>query len=448
MAAFGIAYVTATVGATIADFGGGLAITRALVSGRDGVRLAGLFLAGRLVSGTVVGAVIAVAGTQYAAGAALVDVKGAIAAAGMLTVVRSLSQGLQNVAQGFRMWWLDSVVAIGGPTLTVGLLIAVGGSMTAADLIGLHTSAYAVVCGIGLIVLAKSLRRNAETIPGLRVWSELAGLWQFAWPVGIASVMFQFTTWCESVIIASWRPAPEVSAFFLATSLLMLPRLMFSVIEAVAYVEMADIGKAGKAGFRHAVNAAEALVTVPLCLLLIVGYFTLEPLVETFYGSLHEEAAVAAMWLLPSVFIRLMTIPTTTALSGGLGDSASLRDSQILAFVGRIGLGLILIPSFGYRGAAIGTFVAHLGSWLYLNRRSDRVIGPSRPPASKLVPLLIAVGLVVLTQPLGSVGRWVPLVTAVTGWIVAASWLYGAEISQAVSRLELARIPSPASPVV
>jgi O-antigen/teichoic acid export membrane protein len=450
LASFALAYVTATVAATVADFGTGPAMTRALAGRNLSSALLTAFVWVRVCVGALIGLLVGMAGPVVAAMTSLDAIQSSFVAAGFVVLSRSLCQALQSVAQGLRLWFLDALVAIGGPLFSIGLLVwcATPAAATPSLIMALHGIGYGLACAAGTALVIVVLRgRSFGTAFDGRYLDELLVFWRFAWPMGIASVAFYLMTWGENLIMASWRPAPEVSAFFLATTILMVPRLMFSIVESVAFVEMSGTAVGGR-GLRDVIGVAEALVVVPLCLLLIVAYYTLEPLVLLIYGHRHVEAAVAAVWLLPSVFVRLVTIPTTTALSGGLGDSRSLRDSQILALVARLGLGLMLIPVLGYKGAAISAFVAHLGCWLFLSWRSDHRIGRVQSATFRMAPLLISAGLVVLTEPLGSLGRWVPLVTAVTGWIVAASWLFGAEISQAVSRLELARIPSPASPVV
>jgi O-antigen/teichoic acid export membrane protein len=430
MAAFAIAYATATVGSTVADFGTGFAVTRSIARS-DSQDAAGgaatVFLIFRLCTGMAVAGLLWLCRGPIASFGSVPALRPALPVACLLLISRSLCLAVQSLAQGYRMWTIDAVVGIAGPATSIALVFMLGArTATSAGLLMWHVVGFGIAAAAGTAFLRLRKRfAGLSDIRGAWVSEQLTAIWTFGWPMGLASVSFYLMTWGENLIIGRWRSAVEVSAFFVANTILMLPRVAFSVLETVAYVEMSSKEQSGVKNLRRIVRVAETMFVVPLCFVCIVLFFTLGPVVTAVYGPRYVEAATAARWLLPVLFFRIATVPITTALSAGIGDSKALRDGQIITLFARLGLGFALIPSFGYRGAAAGALVAHVVCWTFLLTRRSSHLGERIEVSRTLLPFASCVALIavaVAAAPL--LGRALSGTVAIVCWTAIAVRLY------------------------
>ena len=173
----------------------------------------------------------------------------------------------------------------------------------------------------------------------------------------------------EKVILAAFRPIGEVGEYQAAYRLVSLPLIPINAIFAVAqrwFLPKDD---------RPNVHVSRALrLSAPIALYGVaaaVGILTFQPLVRFVLGDGFGEAATMAAWLCLLPLVRSQSeIPTLGLL--GLGKNRERMWLGVSGAAFSIIVYLILVPSYGWRGAVAGTYVSEIamfiGGWILLLR--------------------------------------------------------------------------------
>ena len=109
-----------------------------------------------------------------------------------------------------------------------------------------------------------------------------------------------------------------------------------------------------------------------------LGLFIISPLVPVLFGEDFADSARMVRWLAPVVLVRSLTIFAGNGLMG-LGRHGTRTTLIVVNAVIAMAIYIVLIPRFGWQGAAVGTLVAETidcaSGWValvILQRRADR----------------------------------------------------------------------------
>lgn len=177
----------------------------------------------------------------------------------------------------------------------------------------------------------------------------------------------------EKFILATFRPVSEVGEYQAAyriVSTSMMPMHALQVAAARWFLPHDD--RPGAHVRRSALVSAATGAYGVVC---AVGIVIFQPVVRWVLGPEFEAAVTITLWLaLMPLFQGLAEIPPLGLIGLGENRARTVLGVGVAAFA-VVGY-LILVPSFGWKGAVIGTYVSEAASigvgWWYLLRAQAR----------------------------------------------------------------------------
>jgi len=279
-------------------------------------------------------------------------------------------------------------------------------------------AAYALANAVTLgAVGAYSLRRLPRRLPpGPRAPEAHGRLLRFAAPLLVAGAMVSLAGFGDTVVLGIYHHA-EVGTY---TASLTLARLLQIGISAASYIFLPVATRFLRRGNQHAVQLTYATVTkwmallsLPLFLLFV---FLPQRSLEFVYGGAYSVVVLPLQLAVAGAFAATLLGPGATTQIA-FGRARLLAYNSIAAGVADVGIALVLVPTYGYVGAALawGTSTALyaglcLGELVALDH-----IHPFR--RSFLLPLLVSIVPALLILPLRSAIR--PVELPLIGLLVA-----------------------------
>jgi O-antigen/teichoic acid export membrane protein len=253
--------------------------------------------------------------------------------------------------------------------------------------------------------------------------------WTFTWPRGFTSVV-QAGLQRLDVILVSWLYSPQQAALYaVATRFLVVGQLTNSALGLAAQPQLASlISRGDRATANHMYRTTTAwIVLMNGPLYLIVAAFS--PLLLSIFGETYSDAWPVTVVLCVAAFIGNGVGMVDVMLSMAGRTTWNLANA-IVALGVQVGLDLLLIPTYGAFGAAIGWGASILAANLVPLTQLAVIDGLhpfGRGMALSTAVVLGTVGVPVLVclKLLGQ--TWaslvVALVTAAVAYLVAVSLL-------------------------
>jgi len=258
-------------------------------------------------------------------------------------------QGVLNGAQRYRLWNSVLLTQYASPTLTL-----------AAALLAFHASTMAAVaawtasCVITAAVATFNVRRLGRFSLRMR-WSSLRQLLKFGL-VGYLSSLTSFVNYRFDVLIVNlFAGARQVGLYAVGTG---LAEIVWYLANAAGIVLAPKVAASER---DQGDRMTEAVCRVVTLLALAAGLVlaVLAPFVVVlFFGEAFAESVWAVWLLLPGI----VTFSVARVLSMYLLGRNQLKFDLLASLCGLVvtlALDLLLIPRFGFRGAAVASTIAY-----------------------------------------------------------------------------------------
>jgi O-antigen/teichoic acid export membrane protein len=196
--------------------------------------------------------------------------------------------------------------------------------------------------------LRKEDTQSGAEIPGLR-----ASFWHYTWPRAISSVVQQFRQRLDLILVAALSSPMETALYGVASRFLVVGQLTNSALGLAAQPQVASLNAADR---HEAVQSVYRTTTMWIILVngplyLVVAVFS--PLLLSIFGQEYVSAWPVTFVLCVAAFIGNGSGMVDVMLSM-TGRTRWTLFNAVGALVVQIGIDVVLIPSKGAMGAAIG----------------------------------------------------------------------------------------------
>jgi O-antigen/teichoic acid export membrane protein len=184
--------------------------------------------------------------------------------------------------------------------------------------------------------------------PGLR-----RAFWSFTWPRGFTSLVQAGLQRLDVVLVSALRSPAEAAVYAVATRFLVVGQLTNSALGLAAQPQLASLIARGDRGAANdlyrTTTAWIVLMNGPLYL--VVGAFS--PLLLRLFGTQYTDAWPVTVVLCVAAFLGNAVGMVDVMLSMA-GRTTWNLGNAVLALTVQVGLDLLLIPTYGAFGAAVG----------------------------------------------------------------------------------------------
>ena len=366
MGAYFAGFTIVTVGAIAAQLGLDRALVRFVARGiatgqpgqaRQTIRVA--FTAGSIAATAV--AILLVAGPgewlsqRMFHSDLLASVIPAVAVWLLLTALQEL---LVETFRGFQQFKvvsvLDSLLVDSLCALTFGIMLVTHAGPSVNLVIAISAAFTGIAALIGAGMLVRRVRRL-----GTNGRLQRGEIFSMAWPVMIADLAsYLLGTGVDLLVLAAFRPLPEVALYGAATRLLVLIGTPFRILQGVIPPIISELHAQGKKQeLERAVRSAASLAGFPAALVLI-AFIVAGPLILSVVFTPFYRNAATILAILS--FGRLIAIYTGSA---GLtlmmtGHQKAMMVLTLVMGAVSLAAGIAAAPVFGGLGVAIATTVA------------------------------------------------------------------------------------------
>jgi len=211
---------------------------------------------------------------------------------------------------------------------------------------------------IGSIIFFKVIRENhANNIlidSSAYTYRKIADI---SFPMMLSSSFALLMGWSDILMLSYYKTASDVGIYNSSLKLAALSGITLIAVNAIAAPKFVEFySKNDMNGLKNVVQKSTKMIffmSAPVLIILII--FSKQIL--SFFGDEFIVGYIALIYLCASRFIN--------AISGSVGYIMQMTDQQktyqniiVIAFIINLGLNFILIPKFGFNGAAIASSIA------------------------------------------------------------------------------------------
>jgi len=209
---------------------------------------------------------------------------------------------------------------------------------------------------IGSIIFYKTIKKNSSgsSISGKYTYRKIANI---SFPMMLSSSFALLMGWSDILMLSYYKTTVDVGIYNSSLRLAALSGITLIAVNAIAAPKFVEFySKSDMRGLKDTVQKSTKMIffmSAPLLLLLII--FSKQIL--SFFGDEFIVGYLALIYLCASRFIN--------AISGSVGYIMQMTDQQrtyqniiIIAFLINLGLNFMLIPRYGFNGAAIASSIA------------------------------------------------------------------------------------------
>ena len=212
-----------------------------------------------------------------------------------------------------------------------------------------------------LIVLILSYYFQARMFPAIRSSEYLnikkIELFKQAMPFAIGAVMSEVYFNVDSVMLSKLSDIKTVGNYNAAYRLVFAGLLLANGLSLAAYPYFAKAWKEDKYNVYKTFNLIfKLLLIISLPVSFVVAFFANNVTVFVFGSKFYESGHILQIliWTLIPLYLYHITGRTLEAI----GEQRFVAKTMVVSVVGNIILNIILIPSFGAKGAAIATLIS------------------------------------------------------------------------------------------
>jgi Membrane protein involved in the export of O-antigen and teichoic acid len=304
----------------------------------------------------------------------------ATAAAAITGAVALLILAIPNGARAMGIFGAAMTAGAAAYCGGIAVLLVVGGADVTSVM---WCTVLGNVVSIVVVIACMQPHREASTVAR----RERVSGWRTGLRFGIAGgfgelVLFGMLR-VDFLILAVFRPAAEVGAYAIATS---LTELLWIVSDATAHVALPTAADQSETSAAAKLPAVFRIATTVGIIAAVVLSVIARPVIGFVFGTAYESGATAVPFLALAAVIGGGWKILSAEIIGGRGTRARLT-SALGGMCVMVGVDLLLIPRWGIRGAGIGAAVGYLVAGALIVRVWRRESGR---PVSDLVGLRAA----------------------------------------------------------
>lgn len=364
---------------------GSLGLHAAVVRGisRDRTRLAEVFVSGlwmRLVTGVLALALSVLLAPSFLDSPDAVWTVGVVGTALLIDAVASYMSAVFEAYERMRYYATALIVnRIGSTALALVALLA-GGGLTAIFLTYLAGSL------ASLVYVVRALRRHFPPMSLRAGRRSTAGrLLRQGAPLGIAAILNMALFQLDTVMVAAYLGPEAVGLYGVAFRF--FESFLF-VAFALGDVTFPRYAKQGPGALSERTFSGAAALSLAFYVpLFVLSLFAAPWMVSTIFGDRYVEAADAVPWLTLATIAYAVTYQARTS-SVGVGGRSSVAGIAAVALTVNVALNLVLIPRYGFSGAAMATAFASTLETVLTLVGLRRLGVPARPTRLMAIPFL------------------------------------------------------------
>ena len=277
----------------------------------------------------------------------------------------------------------------------VGSLFIVGGDVAAV----LWCAVLGNVVSVIVVLVTLHPHRDARTVSRASVGRGWRHGVRFGFAGGLGELVLFGMLRVDFLILAALRPAAEVGAYAIATS---LTEMLWIVADASAHVALPAAADGADRSSAERLPAVFRISTAVGILAAIVVSVAARPVIEVVFGPAYAGGAAAVPFLAMAAVLGGGWKILAAEVISGSGTHARLTTAGV-GIAAMVAVDLLLVPTWGMRGAGIGAAVGYFAAmalivriWSRESGRSAReLVGVRRGDLASIFPT---------TQPMEAVG--------------------------------------------
>ncbi len=251
----------------------------------------------------------------------------------------------------------------------VGSLFITGGDVAGV----LWCAVLGNVVSVIVVLIALRPHRDARTVS-----RELAAQgWRHGVRFGLAGGLGELVLFgmlrVDFLVLAAFRPAAEVGAYAIATS---LTEMLWVVADASAHVALPAAADGADRSAAERLPAVFRITTAVGILAAIIVSVAARPVIELIFGPSYASGATAVPFLAIAAVVGGGWKILAAEVMGGRGTRARLMTAGV-GIVAMVAVDLLLVPTWGMRGAGIGAAVGYFAAAALIVRIWSRESGLS-----------------------------------------------------------------------
>lgn len=243
----------------------------------------------------------------------------------------------------------------------------------------------------------------------------------------------------DTLILTYFRTLTEVGFYQVALPIVALLRYLGKSVSTIILPISSELSVARKPELSATIPHVQRLITVIIVPLALSVVVFAAPAIQFLFGTQYLPAAPALQILgISAIFITIAVVNNNVLL--GIGDVTSQAFAYILGATITVLLDLVLVPSFGIEGAAIGTTIGSFVMFAYSCWRVSRRVH-SNIPLTDWLKTIIAGGIFAVSAWffIGQFGA--PVLEAIIGSLTAGiAYLLAVLILRIMTFAELKRL--------
>lgn len=219
--------------------------------------------------------------------------------------------------------------------------------------------AYALGSALGLVAIIIALKSHFQNIFKNFDKKLVKEILVTAWPFGLMGLMGAIMLNTDIIMLGWLRSAEEVGYYSAAQKPIQLLYILPTLLASSIFPVMARLAKTNPAEVKIILGKYLRLVIFAAIPITIIGLLFSGQIINLLFGAEYSSAITAFRILMLTI---LIVYPSTL-----LGNAIFAYDHQksfvvfvAAAAIGNVAFNLLLIPSFGIEGAAIGTILTQI----------------------------------------------------------------------------------------
>ena len=251
----------------------------------------------------------------------------------------------------------------------VGLLFIVGGDVAAV----LWCAVLGNVASVIVVLFALRPHREAQTVSRAVATQGWRNGVRFGFAGGLGELVLFGMLRVDFLILAAFRPAAEVGAYAIATS---LTEMLWIVADASAHVALPAAADGAERSAAERLPAVFRITTAVGIVGAIVLTLTARPVIELGFGTAYTGGTTAVPFLAIAAVVGGGWKILAAEVISGRGTRARLTTAGV-GIAAMVAVDLLLVPTWGMRGAGIGAAVGYLAAGALIVRIWSRESGRS-----------------------------------------------------------------------
>lgn len=276
----------------------------------------------------------------------------------------SISEFFSEVFQALQNWKREMAVSAGYPLLY--LLFTCVTVFLFRWSIGSVLWANFLAAVIIIVFMFKFIRDNFITrITTEEFMAQARIILNFGLPTVLINLNFYFLVWFDKMVLGRFYTTDAVADYYIAFMFFNAMILFFKVLFVVLrpYFSGLSVYMDNRKLIKERFQFLFRWFIHTAILASIVAFFLIKPVIVFLYGNGYQNSIAAFRLLLMVFFVRAIVHPMGIFMINVFGDTKRSAILGTILVVVTMVFDILLIPSYGYKGAILATLIGYLVWW-------------------------------------------------------------------------------------